>query len=303
MGSPGIYVELPIQASLDALWEYTQNPAYHEQWDLRFTTIEYLPKQSPDEPQRFLYTTQIGFGLKVAGKGESTGTRHASNGESTSALKFWSDQPISLIQAGTGYWKYILQGDKIRFLTWYDYQVRFGLCGRLIDQFCFRPLLGWATAWSFDALRLWLERGIHPAQSKRRLFSHIILQGALAAIWIYQGLVPKLLFPDSGELLILRAAGISSVQAPLILAAVGWGEILFGVLFLLSYLGKYLHYLNIVALLGLLAGAWFSQQALLLAPFNPISLTLAMIALSLVSLLNAHDLPTARHCLRRPSVR
>jgi uncharacterized membrane protein YphA (DoxX/SURF4 family) len=303
MVSSGIYVELPIQASLDALWEYTQNPSYHEEWDLRFTSIKYLPKQSPNEPQQFLYTTQIGFGFKVTGKGESIGTRHASNGESTSALKFWSDQPISLIQAGSGYWKYIPQGSTIQFLTWYDYQVRFGLLGRLVDHFFFRPLLGWATAWSFDALRLWLEQGIHPAQSKRRLFSHVILQVVLAWIWIYQGLVPKLLFPDSGELAILQAAGLVADQASIVLTAVGWCEMLFGVLFLLPYFGKYLHYLNIAALLVLLAGAWFSQQELLFAPFNPISLTLAMMALSWVSLLNLQDLPAARHCLRRTTVR
>lgn len=147
MSSPGIYVELPIKTTLDALWEYTQNPSYHEQWDLRFTSIEYLPKLAADAPQQFLYTTQIGFGIKVAGKGESTGTRHAANGESSSALKFWSGQPISLIRVGSGYWKYIPHADTIRFLTWYDYQVRFGILGRGLDRYCFRPLLGWATAW------------------------------------------------------------------------------------------------------------------------------------------------------------
>jgi hypothetical protein len=300
MTSPGIYVELPIRASLDTLWTYTQNPACHEQWDLRFTRIEYLPKPSADEPQQFLYTTQIGFGLTVAGQGESRGTRYTANGESTSALKFWSDQPISLIQAGSGYWKYIPQAGAVRFLTWYDYQVRFGVFGRLIDQVLFRPLLGWATAWSFDALRLWLEQGIHPTQSRRRLLIHTILQGALAAIWLYQGLVPKLFFPDSGELAILRTAGIFAGYEPVVLTAVGWGEVLFGVLFLFPYFGKSRHYLNIAVLLVLLSGAWVSQQTLVLAPFNPISLTLAMAALSWVSLLNLRDLPAARHCLRRP---
>jgi hypothetical protein len=302
MSMPGIYVELPIRTSLDTLWTYTQNPTCHEQWDLRFTRIEYIPKQSADEPQQFSYTTQIGFGLTVAGKGESRGSRHAANGESTSALRFWSDEPISLIQSGSGYWKYIPQADAVRFLTWYDYQVRFGLFGRFVDRFLFRPLLGWATAWSFDALRLWLEQGIHPKQSRRRLLMHILLHSALAGIWIYQGLVPKLLFPDSGELAILRAAAIFPGYEPLVLRVVGWGELLFGLCFWLPYFGKSLHYLAIAALLLLLAGAWISQPTLLLAPFNPVSLTLAMITLSWVSLLNLRDLPAARHCLRRPPI-
>src|SRR6266480_3729964 len=60
----GIYVEIPIRASIDELWEKTQNPQLHQRWDLRFTQIEYLPRQG-DEPQRFLYRTRIGFGLKI----------------------------------------------------------------------------------------------------------------------------------------------------------------------------------------------------------------------------------------------
>lgn len=39
-----IYVEIPIQANIDEVWEFTQKPELHEQWDLRFSTITYLPK-------------------------------------------------------------------------------------------------------------------------------------------------------------------------------------------------------------------------------------------------------------------
>ena len=53
----GIYVEIPIRASMDELWEKTQNPQLHQRWDLRFSQIEYLPRQG-EEPQRFLYRTR-----------------------------------------------------------------------------------------------------------------------------------------------------------------------------------------------------------------------------------------------------
>jgi hypothetical protein len=46
-------------------------------------------------------------------------------------------------------------GRRVRFLTGYDYGTRFGLPGQVIDRLALRPLLGWATAWSFDRLRLW----------------------------------------------------------------------------------------------------------------------------------------------------
>lgn len=161
----GIYVEIPIRSSMDELWEKTQNPALHQRWDLRFTQIEYLPRES-EEPQKFLYRTRISFGLKIDGNGESTGTRDGDGGTRTSSLKFWSADPKSLIKLGSGYWKYVQAGNVICFFTWYDYETRFGIFGKTIDRCLFRPLLGWATAWSFDRLRLWIERGIPPEGSR-----------------------------------------------------------------------------------------------------------------------------------------
>ena len=316
MAPRGLYVEIPIRAPMEALWEHTQDPSVHQRWDLRFSRIEYLPRPSLDEPQRFLYETRIGFGLAVAGGGESTGERHAETGERTSALKFWSDSPLALIRTGSGYWKYVpvsgpVDGpdSRLRFLTYYDYKVRYGAAGRLADL-VFRPLLGWATAWSFDALRLWLERRVPPEVSLRRLRLHVAVHASLALAWLYQGLVPKLLVPDSGEAEILRATGLftgalAGAEAA-VLAAAGVAEVLFGLLFVLP-LGprkaRWLHRTNLVALLVLLLGA-LPSPGLLVAPFNPVALTVAMAGLSVAGLINngagADERATAAHCLRRP---
>lgn len=163
----GIYVETRIRGSIDDLWERTQSPDLHERWDLRFSSIEYLPRPDPNQPQLFRYTTRIGFGLSIQGTGETVGEHDSVDGRRTSALKFWSSDPKSLIVAGSGYWQYIPDGDGVRFLTWYDYQTRFGAIGRFIDRVVFRPLMGWATAWSFDRLRLWIEYGLDPATTLR----------------------------------------------------------------------------------------------------------------------------------------
>jgi Domain of unknown function (DUF4166) len=56
-----IYVEAYIQGPLDELWEKTQNPALHERWDARFTSINYLSRHDDAELQRFVYSTRIGF--------------------------------------------------------------------------------------------------------------------------------------------------------------------------------------------------------------------------------------------------
>src|SRR5688572_33375838 len=103
-----IYVETKMHTSLERVWEFTQTPEIHQEWDLRFNRIEYLPKESEDAPQHFLYETQIGFGIKVSVKGKSTGT-HSKE----------TDEPISLIKTGSGYWKYITETDGVKFLTWY----------------------------------------------------------------------------------------------------------------------------------------------------------------------------------------
>lgn len=157
-----VYVETLIRGAMDDLWAKTQQPALHQRWDLRFTTIAHAPRPDPAAPQRFRYTTRIGFGLAISGAGETTATREGSDGRRTSALSFWSAHPLSLIRRGAGYWQYTPVRGGIRFVTRYDYEVRFGTVGRVFDRCVFRPLIGWATAWSFDRLRLWVEHGVPP---------------------------------------------------------------------------------------------------------------------------------------------
>jgi hypothetical protein len=265
---------------------------------LRFTDIEYLPRSDPQAPQQFLYATRIGFGLRIAGGGESVGENHGSAGR-VSALKFWSHDPKSLIREGSGYWKYVPADTGQRFLTRYDYRTRFGFVGAAVDRWLFRPLLGWATAWSFDRLRLWIERGIDPALSFERSLVHASARLALGLIWLYQGIVPKLLHQDSGELDIVGGSGAFAGREAEVLVAVGLGEIALGLLCVFLWRWRGLFGVNIVLLLALAGGAAFSQPSVFLQPFNPTTLTLGMVALSVVGLLTQRDLPSARRCLRR----
>ncbi len=101
-----IYVEILIRAPM--------TPELHERWDLRFSEIAYVPRSIETEPQRFRYATRIGFGLEVAGEGESVGQRDLANGSRSSALKFSSADRRSIIREGSGYWKYIPTADGIR---------------------------------------------------------------------------------------------------------------------------------------------------------------------------------------------
>jgi len=265
-GTPGIYVEISIRSTVDEIWRRTQTPELHEQWDLRFTSIEYLPRNSESEPQRFLYSTRVGFGLKIDGVGESTGTRADAGGSRTSGLSFWSSDPKPLISKGSGYWNYVPAGISVRFLTWYDYDTRFGRAGRLIDRVMFRPLIGWATAWSFDRLRPWIERGILPETSLRMAIIHALARLFIAFIWVWQGLFPKLLFPSGDEKLMLIAAGASISFLP----AIGVAEIMFGISAIALWRCRGFLVLNGLIMVAALLEVTLRSPSYLLAAFNPV---------------------------------
>jgi hypothetical protein len=292
----GIYVEILIRGEIDELWRQTQTPELHQPWDLRFTNITYLPRASQAEPQRFNYSTRIGFGLKISGEGESTGNREDTTGVRTSALRFWSADPKSLIEEGSGYWKYIPTADGIRFLTWYDYRTRFGIVGRAIDGFLFRRLIGWATAWSFDRLRLRIENGLDPKTAFRFAAIHACSRIAIAVIWFWQGLVPKLLFNNSDERAMLAASHLPSN----LVLAVGVVEIAISACAMLSWRNRSFFLFNIAAMVLALLNVALVSPSYLATAFNPVTLNLGMIALSIVGYLAATEIPSAACCLRAP---
>ena len=296
----GLYVEIPISSSMDELWEKTQNPELHQRWDLRFTEIEYLPRKT-DEPQKFLYRTRVGFGLKIDGKGESTGTRDGDVGGRTSSLRFWSEDPKSLIKVGSGYWKYVPASNVIRFFTWYDYETRFGAIGKVLDKWLFRPLLGWATAWSFDRLRLWIEHGIPPEVSRDRTIVYSIARTTVAFTWLYHGLFPKLLHHDAIELDLVRRVGTPVSRLVMAVNLAGWAEILFAALLFVLWRHKWPLWLTVILMLIGIPVVAVSAPAYLGAAFNPVTLNLGLAALAAIGLIAGRDLPTATRCSRKPS--
>jgi hypothetical protein len=293
-----IYVEIVIQAPVEVVWEASQRPDQHVRWDARFTSIEYLPR-AEGNPQRFRYATRLGFGIEIRGEGETSGERDLEGGSRASSLTFGSEDPWSLIASGSGYWKYVPVPGGTRFITGYDYQTRNGFLGRSFDAAVFRPLMGWATAWSFDRLRLWIERGIAPESSMRLAIIHTLARLAVAFAWIYQGLVPKILRPDTGELEIFRSTGIYPGHELTGVVALGIGQALLGLAHLVAWRSRVLLLVGLVALGALGVGGFLARPDLFVLPFNPATLIAMMIALSLIDWTTLRDLPSARTCLRR----
>jgi hypothetical protein len=295
-----IYVEILVRAPIDVLWAHTQTPAQHARWDLRFSQIDYLPKSQDAKAQRFRYTTRMGFGLDVSGEGETVGRRDAMDGSRSSALTFRSAEPVSIIREGSGYWKYVPTPEGTRFLTRYDYRTRFGAAGALFDRLVFRPLIGWATAWSFDRLRLWLEKGVRPEDAARQAVVHALTRTALAAIFAYQGLVPKLLAKNIDEVVLLREAGVPARLTGDAVIALGVSELLFATALLVRWRQRWPAVLSGLSVAVATTVVAFRSPRFFQAAFNPLSLNLAVAALAIVDWMVLPNLPSGARCRRRP---
>ncbi|WP_042473661.1 DoxX-like family protein [Bacillus ndiopicus] len=294
-----IYVEIVMDTSMERLWEYTQNPALHAQWDLRFSDIQYRPKESEDAPQLFTYKTKVAPFLTVEGWGESKGTHHKKDGTRTSSLHFGTEQKISPIMEGKGFWQYVPNGEALTFLTQYDYKVRYGKLGQALD-FVFRPVMGWATALSFDVLRRWLKTGEVPKMQYRRFFLSILIAFTFFFIWFYQGLIPKLIGLHPEEVALFTAlSGVDGMSAQSAVRIIGVIEMLFGIIWLLPINKSRLYLAQIVLFPLLTIGAGFASSEVFIGPFNVLTFNLALIVLSIVGYVCQQNCPTAKSCKRR----
>ncbi|MEH3076452.1 MAG: SRPBCC family protein [Quadrisphaera sp.] len=168
-----VWVTATVAAPPGRLWHLTQDTAHHPRWDLRFSSI--TPAGHDDGHQRFTYALALPHPrlplLTVRGTGTSTAERRGDDGAGTSAIRFTAgDAPadrLSPLASGTGFWRYAPRADgHTRFTTGYDYRPGWGRLGAALDPWLTRPLVGWATAWSFDRLRLWAEKDQAPERSR-----------------------------------------------------------------------------------------------------------------------------------------
>ena len=157
MGGEAIYVEIQISADIDRLWQLTQDPHEHPRWDLRFSAITPVASLASGG-SRFTYQRRL-LVHTISGTGTSLGEKQHADGTMTSALRFTTEDRLSPIRAGRGYWRYIPTPQGTTFITGFDYEPGWG---HLIDRLVMRRIIGWMTAWSFDRLRIWAETGEPP---------------------------------------------------------------------------------------------------------------------------------------------
>lgn len=111
----------------------------------------------------------------------------------------------------------------------------------------------------------------------------VICRVMLAFSWIYQGMVPKIVCKSPGEVnLLAPVAPVYQVACSLI-TWMGYAEILFGVLLLLTP-SRWPFTMNIAVLLSLLGWVAVVEPGMFTLPFNPLTLNVALIGLSLIAL-------------------
>jgi uncharacterized membrane protein YphA (DoxX/SURF4 family) len=164
----------------------------------------------------------------------------------------------------------------------------------------FRPLIGWATAWSFDCLRLWLEEDISPEISRTRSLIYALTRLILAFIWLYHGLVPKILYRSPDELAMLSVTGMPPSAVLTLTLLAGGLEICFALAFLICWKARWPLWTTMIAMVAATLGVGISLPAYLHQAFDPLTLNVAVGALAACGLLAAPNLPTASRCLRKP---
>ena len=185
-------------------------------------------------------------------------------------------------------------------MTQYNYDATFGKAGKVLDSSIFRPMMGWATALSFDVLKRWLEKGESPGSQYARFFTAYGLSIFFAFIWIYQGLMPKLIGMHPEERSMIGSAlHLTDVQSAKAVVAVGIMEVLFGLFWLIYRRKRHLFALQLIVFPLLTIGAILSSPGIAIDPFNPVTFNLALFVLSWIGYVNSDRLPTATTCMRK----
>lgn len=117
------------------------------------------------------------------------------------------------------------------------------------------------------------------AEAKLLAHLHSAARAMLAFVFIYHGLVPKILWLSTTEAALATAHGL---YAPIISPIAGLGEILLGGALLFLRRTLFPVYAAIGALVLLLLDVMIMMPALLSEAFNPVTLNLAVIFIAYV---------------------
>ena len=125
----------------------------------------------------------------------------------------------------------------------------------------------------------------HSLDKRRTTAVHFTARLALAFVFAYHGLVPKLLIHHTDETAMLRDAGIGEKQLSIVLTIFGATELLLALSLLLFWRRRWPAMVCIGLMCAGTFGVALSSPRYLVAAFNPVSLNLAVACLALIDVL------------------
>ncbi|MFJ3052555.1 DoxX-like family protein [Pseudomonas nitroreducens] len=128
--------------------------------------------------------------------------------------------------------------------------------------------------------------------------SAAIARLALSLVFLYHGLVPKLLFLSPDEVRMIEAHGWP-LSTQRIAEVAGAAEIVLALAILLLRRSRWPLWLAAAALVGLLVDVALFAPELLLGAFNPVSTNFAALALCAIALLGERDAQRSRPAPQR----
>jgi hypothetical protein len=123
---------------------------------------------------------------------------------------------------------------------------------------------------------------------------------AVVFVWLWHGLVPKLLYHNADELRMLQAAGWNFSPLSPMVSLFGTAEIVTGIIGLLFWRWRGYLALTAVGMIVALATVALRSPEYLRAAFNPVTLNLSVLVLSIVAWWAWRYSAFAGRCLRRP---
>ena len=128
--------------------------------------------------------------------------------------------------------------------------------------------------------RAWSDGDAGPAA--RLAAIHAVARVTLALVFLWHGLVPKLLFRHADELALLRDSGLSASAAARMVTIVGIAEVVYGIALLALWRVRALFLPAAIAMVLITPGILANSPRFIPAAFTPVTLNLCVAVLAIV---------------------
>jgi hypothetical protein len=128
--------------------------------------------------------------------------------------------------------------------------------------------------------RAWSDGDAGPAA--RLAAVHAVARVTLAFVFLWHGLVPKLIYRHPDELALLRDSGLSASAASRVVTIVGIAEVVYGLALLALWRVRALFLPTAVAMVVITPGILINSPRFIPAAFTPVTLNLCVAVLAIV---------------------